>query len=364
MTLFRRVALGALVMSYAFGSSLVAQAVQAENSTHAYVAPASPAREYGYIGVQLNVRPSDFALVIDHVIRGSKAQFSGLQDGDVLMKVENQDVHSNCELYHAIGSKGPGDDILVTIGRNGETMELHVTLSTAQEIQNAQNQPSTMPPSNGNYASACERLEKEFYNNPLLGVYVNSTGSATLTGTIPNTAAARVELQPGDVIEQLDGKDIPTFNDLKTQISTHRPGDHVIVTYRRDGVVRNAEAILNSYADVNQEMVSKLSEECNKRNGGFIAGERLNKVDVSPATLNLAPNPATGVVKIALTGLEAQDITVRVTDLIGNKFIDQHFSNNSQSFATTLDLSDVPKGVYVVSILQSGKSIKEKLIVE
>ncbi len=368
MTFVRRVALSAIVLASAYAASVNAQNGIVHAGNQSYTAPASaaaPAREGGYIGMQLNVRSNDFALVVERVSPASKAEFAGLQSGDVVLAVEGQPVHSMCDIYSAMRGKGPGDIILVRIERAGEQHDLSVVVSSAAEMKAEQAQASTLPQSTTTYSSPCERLEKEFYNNPILGVYVNSTGTATLSGVIPNTGATKAELTAGDIIESIDGTLIPSFVELKKTISTHRPGDRVLVQYRRDGQLRSVEATLNSYADVNQEVVTKLKAECAKAaNASFVAGERLNSIEVSPATLNLAPNPSTGAVNISVAGLEATEFRMMITDLIGNKFLDRTVMNSQNSFSTTVDLSLAPRGVYTVTISQGAKTFKEKLIIE
>ncbi len=367
MTFLRRVSLYALVLAFAYSASISAQTAVVQSGHQSYTAPAAtaaPAKEGGYIGMQLAVR-SDFSLVIERVAPASKAEFAGLQSGDVLMQVEGENVHSMCDVYHAMRGKGPGDVILVRINRDGEEQDLKVVVASAAEFQAASQQASTLPQSTNTYSSPCERLEKEFYNNAILGVYVNSTGSATLTGTIPNTGAVRAELMSGDIIESVDGNSIPSFVELKKTISSHLPGDRVAVQYRRDGVLRTAEVVLNSYADVNAEMVSKLKAECAKvTNNSIIAGERINRVELNPATLNLAPNPTNGSVNISLAGLDAIEFRMTITDLIGNKFFDRSVNNTQNSFSTAVDLSDAPRGVYLVTVSQGNKTFKEKLIIE
>ncbi len=367
MTLLRHVVLSALVLVFAYGASISAQNAVVSGSNESYTAPASavPQKDPGYIGMQLSVRTADYALMVDRVAPGSKAEFAGLQTGDIVKMVEGQAVHSMCDVYHAMRGKGAGDVILVRVNRNGEDQDLKVVVSSTAEMQAQTQQTSTLPQSTEQYTSACDRLEREYYNNPILGVYVNSTGSATLTGTIPNTGAERASLVAGDVIENVNGTSVPSFQDLKGVISAHRPGDQVTVVYRRAGVQHTAIATLNSYADVNPEMVAKLKAECVKASAdNFVAGERISTMELSPATLSLAPNPSTGEVNLTVAGLDPIEFRITVNDLLGNNFFDRSVRNTATSFSTKIDMSGAPRGVYLVSVIQGNQSFKQKLIIE
>ncbi|MGW6057180.1 S1C family serine protease [Streptomyces sp. NPDC055189] len=90
---------------------------------------------------------------------------------------------------------------------------------------------------------------------PVIGASVSleeSTGGATISpegasGTkavTPNGPAAKAGLKPGDVITKLDDTVIDSGPTLIGQIWTHKPGDTVQITFKRDGKEHKADVVL------------------------------------------------------------------------------------------------------------------------
>jgi putative serine protease PepD len=69
-----------------------------------------------------------------------------------------------------------------------------------------------------------------------LGVELGSNGAkARVVSVRTGTPAAKAALRAGDVIVSLGGAKIATSDDLRAAINSRKPGDHVSVTYMRNG---------------------------------------------------------------------------------------------------------------------------------
>lgn len=79
------------------------------------------------------------------------------------------------------------------------------------------------------------------YNMPV-GVYVAEVQ--------PNSAADKSGIQPGDVITQIDGANVTSFEDLQSILSNHKVGDVVNVTLWRNGKTLTAKVKLQSSANL------------------------------------------------------------------------------------------------------------------
>ena len=66
---------------------------------------------------------------IDKVSKNSGAEKANLQKGDVIIKLDNQDITSYADLSGYVNTKRPNDKVQVTIIRNGKNMVVTVVLS-------------------------------------------------------------------------------------------------------------------------------------------------------------------------------------------------------------------------------------------
>ena len=69
-----------------------------------------------------------------NVIEGSPAQKEDVRVGDIIYKVDNSPLGTDTDsLSRIISSKKPGDGMVLTIWRDGETKDINVTLSEFQQ---------------------------------------------------------------------------------------------------------------------------------------------------------------------------------------------------------------------------------------
>jgi S1-C subfamily serine protease len=71
---------------------------------------------------------------IKRVNKNTGAEKSGLIKGDIIKKIDNQNVTSYAELNGYISTKRPNDKVQVTIIRNDKTMTIPVTLTKSDVI--------------------------------------------------------------------------------------------------------------------------------------------------------------------------------------------------------------------------------------
>ena len=73
---------------------------------------------------------------IDDVIEGGSAEKAGIHKGDVLIGIQNKPVNGKSELQEIVSQLSPGDNISVSLIRDGKEMELPVTMisEASQEL--------------------------------------------------------------------------------------------------------------------------------------------------------------------------------------------------------------------------------------
>lgn len=92
-----------------------------------------------YIGVSLSDLGSAYqrfgltGAVIQNVEEGSPASDAGLQQNDIITKVNGTDISGTDDLTSTISSAEDGEVLMLTVYRQGETMEIEVELSMRQQ---------------------------------------------------------------------------------------------------------------------------------------------------------------------------------------------------------------------------------------
>ena len=84
---------------------------------------------------------------------------------------------------------------------------------------------------------------------PVIGADVADTGDLAgvrLSSVTDNGPADRAGLRRGDVVTKIDGQRVTATEELIVSVRSHRPGDQVTLTYRRNGQVRETKVTLGS----------------------------------------------------------------------------------------------------------------------
>jgi S1-C subfamily serine protease len=92
-------------------------------------------RQQGFLGISLGSRnDGGSGAVIGEVTAGSPAAVAGLKVGDIVLEINKQPITGDTSLVAIIRDSAPGDEIEITVERDGVTRTLTATL-TARERQ-------------------------------------------------------------------------------------------------------------------------------------------------------------------------------------------------------------------------------------
>lgn len=127
----------AIPVNYAV--SLANQIIAGEDPSHAQLGVslttinANIADRYGFA--------VDAGAYITGVVRGSGADVAGLREGDIVTAFDGMPVEGASDLMLDVRTKNPGDVVTLTVNRDGENMEVEVTLGS--DTENAQSTESS-----------------------------------------------------------------------------------------------------------------------------------------------------------------------------------------------------------------------------
>ena len=162
--------------------------------------------ERGYLGVKIQPVGPDIAealglktragAIVDKTMPGTPAAEAGIQAGDVITKVNGEDVKDAGDLTVRIGEMKPGDKVELTLLRNGA--EKTVSLALASQTAEKTAALSKSEPDVG--AQLGLRLA------PASEVDGAGQRGVAIVGVDPNGAAAEKGLATGDVILDVGGQ--------------------------------------------------------------------------------------------------------------------------------------------------------------
>lgn len=116
-----------------------------------------------YIGVSVNTVSNEATgyglpggASVQQVTEGSPAEKAGLQVNDIITAVNGTEISSSGELVEIVGNCAPGDELTLSVYRQGETLELTLTVgeqtkSALEATSNQQSQQQTNPNYGGGF---------------------------------------------------------------------------------------------------------------------------------------------------------------------------------------------------------------------
>lgn len=163
--------------------------------------------------------------LIANVVSGSPADKAGLQVGDIIRKVNDEDVRTSSDLPMTIGALAPGKEVKLSIWRKGKMIDLTVTLGEQSDLSATQNPEQEMPSGSlGGFDFPAADLTIEVEENN----HENSLIVRQAQGL-----SARAGLKRGDIIMEIAGKAVHSREDFETAMRD--AGKNVPILIKRNG---------------------------------------------------------------------------------------------------------------------------------
>tara|TARA_Y100000994_G_scaffold249477_1_gene261411 strand:+ start:4893 stop:6242 length:1350 start_codon:yes stop_codon:yes gene_type:complete len=185
----------------------------------------------GWLGVQiqnidqaiadaLNLENKDGALIVS-IVPDSPASESGLQEDDIIIKVDSRDINNDRALMKAISSKRPGDFTNFTIIRGDEKLRISVTLGK---------RPNEIA------ADEEKNIEQQSYDILGLKVVDNKDNDGVKVIDIKEGSSAHKNgIKKDDVIKKISRKQINNSSEYENQINQFNVGDVIMLRIERNG---------------------------------------------------------------------------------------------------------------------------------
>ena len=187
----------------------------------------------GYLGVEIQEVTPDLAkafkvpegkgALVGDVTSDSPGARAGLQKGDVIEEINGETVEGVNGLRLQIASTAPGTTVHLKVLRNGQSLDVPVTLgempeSASHSIVGNDGENNAMKGVQVDELTPQVRRELDL-GTRIQGVVVNDVS--------PDSAAAEAGLQRGDVIEEVNRKPIANVSQYRSAV--REAADHAIV---------------------------------------------------------------------------------------------------------------------------------------
>lgn len=188
---------------------------------------------------------ADDGAKITSVTKESPAEKAGLQKDDVISKVGNKKVEGPNDLVNAISDYRPNDKVDITYKRNGKENKTVATLNENKSGAfsynfnkpdfNFEMPKSTIAPDGFNF---------NYNRKPRIGLQIQDVEEGkgvTVKDVDEDSPASKAGIKEGDVITQVNGKEITGVDELRNEIKDVKEGDAVKFTYKRGNKTQTAD---------------------------------------------------------------------------------------------------------------------------
>ncbi|MHC5114309.1 MAG: Do family serine endopeptidase [Planctomycetota bacterium] len=191
----------------------------------------------GWLGVQIQPLTEDLAPTFDldgtdgalvtEVMPNSPAERAGLEPGDLIVAVDDEDIRKTSDLLNAVGASVPGAVHELEVMRSGEPLTIDVTLGSRVgqgKISSDAGRANTSAPEQfGLTVSPLPRRGED--GQPDAGVLVEAVR--------PGSPAAEAGLRRGDVIVQVGRRAVTTTESFRKHLSATDDASSIRLLIRR-----------------------------------------------------------------------------------------------------------------------------------
>lgn len=170
-------------------------------------------------------------IIISDLYPGGPAELAGLQPGDIVLMVDDNEIIDGPGLNFRIATAEAGDTVVFTVYREGELVETPVLLELPPEIPpaNKTSLEGRHPLQQVTVANLSPRLSEE------MGLNILETGVIVLEVDPRSPAGRRNFIRTGDVILSFNGTQVDLVADLLAVLE--EPSEDFIYQLRRRGRV-------------------------------------------------------------------------------------------------------------------------------
>jgi len=172
---------------------------------------------------------TDKGVLISQVNPDSPASKAGLKDGDVVVAIDGNSVENVAELRNTIAMTAPGTELVLKVIRDGKTYSIPVTIGEQPEDF------SSLAKGIGHGKTPLSKfgLGLQELTPELADQFGYKKGQGVLIASVePDSPAAEVGLQPGQLIEEVNKMRVHKLSDIRKALKKSRLKKQVLLRVR------------------------------------------------------------------------------------------------------------------------------------
>jgi serine protease Do len=175
-------------------------------------------------------------VLISEVVPGSPAEQGGIKSGDVVVAFNGKKVEDSTQFRQLVAQAAPGSTATISVLRDGQKMDLRVTLAERPAETQAKAAPQkeqSEPKPSSRLGLTVQTLTPDIAQQ--LGFKRTETG-VVISEVTPASAADEAGLQAGDVIKEISRVRVQTAEEFEREIRRSKSGDSVALLIKRGAV--------------------------------------------------------------------------------------------------------------------------------
>jgi serine protease Do len=176
--------------------------------------------------------PADSGVVISDVLEGGPAGQAGLRPGDVLLSLDGKRMENGRQFRINLYTRGIGQQVTLEILRGERRLSLRVPIGERQS--DAGRLTELVSPDNAIKTLGVVGIDLSPRISALLPPLRRTAAVIVAAVSAESPYSQQGRLQPGDAIYALNGRDISSIADLKSVVSTLKPGSAAVLQIERE----------------------------------------------------------------------------------------------------------------------------------
>ncbi|MDP7420579.1 MAG: PDZ domain-containing protein, partial [bacterium] len=197
----------------------------------------------GWLGVMIQDLTEELAealkidspegVLVSQILEDTPAEEAGLQQGDVVVEIDGKKLASTLDLRNLVALKEPGDTVELLIVREGREKEIDVKIGE-RPAQGSIKRLGSDTAAHDKLGLVVQELTKELRETYAIEV----REGVVVVEVKDDSPAATVGISPGEVIMEINHREVLTIADYEEAMSRVRSGERLLLLMKGRRAVR------------------------------------------------------------------------------------------------------------------------------